>query len=134
MFAVEVREAIMIAHSLPDPFFGPAQNKHGATFVVDVAFFRSELSEHNVVVDIGRAGAALKKALAPLAYGDLDELDQFRGQLTTTEFLCRYIFDQLKASIANGELGPGAEALDRMRVTLGETHLARAWYEEALGD
>ena len=55
MFAVEVREAIMIAHSLPDPFFGPAQNKHGATFVVDVAFFRRELSEHNVVVDIGRA-------------------------------------------------------------------------------
>ena len=52
MFAVEVREAIMIAHSLPDPFFGPAQNKHGATFVVDVAFFADNLSAQNVVVDI----------------------------------------------------------------------------------
>ena len=35
----------MIAHSLPDPFFGPAQNKHGATFVVDVAFFRETLTD-----------------------------------------------------------------------------------------
>ncbi|MEQ1713236.1 MAG: 6-carboxytetrahydropterin synthase, partial [Hyphomicrobium sp.] len=34
MFSVEVRDRIMIAHSLPDPFFGPAQNMHGATFVV----------------------------------------------------------------------------------------------------
>lgn len=40
MFAVEVRDRIMIGHSLPDPFFGPAQGMHGATFVVDVAFFR----------------------------------------------------------------------------------------------
>ena len=133
MYAVEVREAIMIAHSLPDPFFGPAQNKHGATFVVDVAFFRSELSEHNVVVDIGRAGAALKKALEPLAYSDLDEKVEFAGKLTTTEFLCRHIFDQINASIKSGDLGPGAEGLERVRVTLGETHLAKAWYEGPVG-
>ena len=107
MYAVEVREAIMIAHSLPDPFFGPAQNKHGATFVVDVTFFRSELSEHNVVVDIGRAGATLKKILQPLAYSDLDTIQEFNGTLTTTEFLCRYIFDQMRAAIADGDLGPG---------------------------
>lgn len=134
MYAVEVREAIMIAHSLPDPFFGPAQNKHGATFVVDVAFIRKELSEHNVVVDIGCAGAALNKVLAPLAYSDLDDKPEFAGKLTTTEFLCRHIFDALREAIADGELGPGAEGLDRMRVTLGETHLARAWYEGALRD
>ncbi|MGI9410297.1 MAG: 6-pyruvoyl trahydropterin synthase family protein [Hyphomicrobiaceae bacterium] len=134
MYAVEVREAIMIAHSLPDPFFGPAQNKHGATFVVDVTFFRSELSEHNVVVDIGRAGTALKKILQPLAYSDLDTNPEFSGVLTTTEFLCRYIFDRMRQAIADGELGPGSEALQRIRVTLGETHLARAWYEGALRD
>ena len=134
MFAIEVREAIMIAHSLPDPFFGPAQNKHGATYVVDVAFFRGELSEHNVVVDIGRAGATLKKVLAPLAYSDLDTLPEFEGKLTTTEFLCRHIFDGLQAAIKNGELGPGSDGLDRMRVTLGETHLAKASYEGALRD
>jgi 6-pyruvoyl-tetrahydropterin synthase len=134
MHAVEVREAIMIAHSLPDPFFGPAQNKHGATFVVDVAFISEELSAQNVVVDIGRAGDALKAVLKPLAYQDLDEKEEFAGTLTTTEFLCRHIFDRLKEAVARGDLGPGAERLTRLRVTLGETHLARAWYEGSIRD
>ena len=134
MYAVEVREAIMIAHSLPDPFFGPAQNKHGATFVVDVAFISEELSAQNVVVDIGRAGDALKAVLKPLAYQDLDEKEEFAGTLTTTEFLCRHIFDRLKEAVARGDLGPRAERLTRLRVTLGETHLARAWYEGSIRD
>ncbi len=129
MFAVEVREAIMIAHSLPDPFFGPAANKHGATFVVDVAFFRETLTAHNVVVDIGRAGDTLKAILKPLGYQDLDELAQFEGHLTTTEFLCKHIFDEMIAAIERGDLGPGSEGLAKLRVTLGETHLARAWFE-----
>ena len=65
MYAVEVREHIMIAHSFRGDLFGPAQGVHGATFVVDVAFFREELTEDGVVVDIGRAGDALKRTLAP---------------------------------------------------------------------
>ena len=65
MFSVEVRDRIMIAHSLPDPFFGPAQNMHGATFVVDVAFYREEMTKQNVVVDIGAALDVLNKTLKP---------------------------------------------------------------------
>ena len=129
MFAVEVREAIMIAHSLPDPFFGPAQNKHGATFVVDVAFFADALNEQNVVVDIGRAGDALKTVLEPLTYKDLDDIAEFAGVLTTTEFLSQHIFKGMQAALARGDLGPGAERIKKLRVTLGETHLARAWFE-----
>ena len=134
MFAVEVRDSIMIAHSLPDPFFGPAKNKHGATFVVDVAFLRPTLTRLNVVVDIGRAQTALKAVLAPLSYQDLDPLPGFAGVLTTTEFLCRHIFDEMKAAINQGKLGEGAEGLSAVRVTLGETHLARAWYEGPVFD
>ena len=66
MFSVEVRDRIMIGHSLPDPFFGPAQNMHGATFVVDVAFFRETLNRQNVVVDIGAALDTLAETLKPL--------------------------------------------------------------------
>ncbi len=129
MFAVEVRDSIMIAHALPDPFFGPAANKHGATFVVDVAFIGDSLTRLNVVVDIGRAQTALQAVLAPLHYQDLDTLPQFAGVLTTTEFLCRYIHDGLQAAVRRGDLGDGAEAMRAIRVTLGETHLASAWYE-----
>ena len=59
MFSVEVRDRIMIGHSLPDPFFGPAQAMHGATFVVDVAFFRENLTRQNVVVDIAVCGTGV---------------------------------------------------------------------------
>jgi len=129
MFAVEVRDRIMIAHSLPDPFFGPAQNMHGATFVVDVAFFRHELTPQNVVVDIGAALDVLNKTLKPLSYQNLDNLPQFKGVLTTTEFLCKYIFDAVAAAAKSGALGADGKGLAKIRVTLSETDLARAVYE-----
>jgi 6-pyruvoyl-tetrahydropterin synthase len=129
MFSVEVRDRIMIAHSLPDPFFGPAQNMHGATFVVDVAFFREQLSAQNVVVDIGAALSCLNATLKPLSYQNLDALPQFKGVLTTTEFLCKYIFDALAAAAQRGELGEDGKGLAKIRVTLSETDLARASFE-----
>lgn len=134
MFAVEVRDRIMIAHSLPDPFFGPAQNMHGATFVVDVAFMREELTKQNVVVDIGAALDVLSKTLKPLAYQNLDEIAEFKGKLTTTEFLARHIFEKVKAAALSGALGEDGKGLSRIRVTLTETDLARAWCEGPLRD
>ena len=129
MYALEVREHIMIAHSFKGEFFGPAQNMHGATFVVDVAFFRETLNEHEVVVDIGRAHEALKATLGPINYQNLDALPQFAGRQTTTEFLSKYIFDAMAAAARKGELGPGGEGIVKIRVTLHESHVARAWFE-----
>ncbi|MFN3869452.1 MAG: 6-pyruvoyl trahydropterin synthase family protein [Hyphomicrobiaceae bacterium] len=134
MFAVEVRDRIMIAHSLPDPFFGPAQNMHGATFVVDVAFMRETLTKQNVVVDIGAALDVLSKTLKPLAYQNLDEIAEFKGKLTTTEFLAQHIFGKIKDAARSGALGEDGKGLSRIRVTLTETDLARAWCEGALDE
>jgi 6-pyruvoyl-tetrahydropterin synthase len=132
MYAVEVRDHIMMAHSLPGEVFGPAQALHGATYVVDVAFFRETLSSDGIVVDIGRAHEALKAALKPLNFANLDDLEQFKGVVTTTEFLCKHIFDQIAAAAHSGALGPGSQGLQKIRVTLNESHVARAWYEGAL--
>ncbi len=132
MFSVEVRDRIMIAHSLPDPFFGPAQGLHGATFVVDVAFFRSTLTQQNVVVDIGAALDVLSKTLKPLGYKNLDTLPEFAGKLTTTEFLAKHIFDRMAEAARTGALGANGKGLERIRVTLHETDLARASFEGAL--
>ncbi|CAD7038960.1 6-carboxytetrahydropterin synthase [Pseudorhizobium endolithicum] len=132
MYAVEVRDHIMIAHSLPRPVFGPAQGMHGATFVVDAAFFTADLDDNGLAVDIGLATAALAEALKPLNYQNLDELEPFRGKVTTTEFLARHIFDQLADAIANGRLGEGGSRIRRLRVLLHESHAARGWYEGEL--
>ena len=129
MFSVEVRDRIMIGHSLPDPFFGPAQGMHGATFVVDVAFFRETMTKQNVVVDIGAALDVLNKTLKPLAYKNLDVLPEFKGKLTTTEFLCKHIFDAIAKAARDGALGADGKGLAKIRVTLHETDLARAAYE-----
>ena len=129
MYAVEVRSHIMIAHSFKGDLFGPAQRLHGATFVIDVAFMRQELTEDGVVVDIGRAQAALDATLAPLAYRNLDELPQFKGKQTTTEFLSRHVFLQMAEAARTGALGPGGDGVERIRVTLHESHVARGWYE-----
>ncbi|MBC7801120.1 MAG: 6-carboxytetrahydropterin synthase [Gemmatimonadaceae bacterium] len=129
MYAVEVREHIMIAHSLKGEVFGPAQGLHGATFIVDVAFFRQELGADGIVVDIGRALDALKAALKPLNYANLDERPEFAGVVTTTEVLSRHIFGLMAEAARGGQLGPHADGLDRIRVTLLESHIARAWFE-----
>lgn len=131
MFAVEVRDHIMIAHSLPSPVFGPAQGMHGATFTVDAAFFTADIDAHGLVVDIGLAVEALAAALAPLRYRNLDEVPEFKGKFTTTEFLCKHIFDALADAARSGRLGDGGR-VKRLRVTLGESHMARAWYEADL--
>jgi 6-pyruvoyl-tetrahydropterin synthase len=129
MYGVEVRDHIMVAHSFKGDLFGPAQGLHGATFVVDVAFFRKELTTEGVVVDIGRAHELLKETLAPLNYKNLDELPQFAGRNTTTEVLARHVFDAMAGAARDGALGRGSEGLARIRVTLHESHVARAWYE-----
>ena len=129
MYAVEVRDHIMIAHSLKGDLFGPAQRLHGATFVVDVAFFRDTLTADNVVVDIGRATEALGAVLEPLRYRNLDDVGGLAGKLTTTEFVCRHIFDGMAAAARGGKLGPGSEGVTKLRVTLHESHVARAWFE-----
>ena len=133
MYAVEVRDHIMVAHSFKGALFGPAEGLHGATFVVDVAFLREELTADGVVVDIGRAQEALRAALKPLSYRNLDELPEFAGRNTTTEFLSRHIFDAMAEAARAGRLGPGSEGVDRIRVTLHESHVARAWFEGPVG-
>ena len=132
MFSVEVRDRIMIGHSLPDPFFGPAQNMHGATFVVDVAFFRETLNRQNVVVDIGAALDVLAKTLKPLNYQNLDTLEMFTGKVTTTEFLAKHLFDRIAEAIRGGRLGKGSGRIRKLRITLHESHVARGWFEAEL--
>lgn len=132
MFTVEVRDHIMIAHSFRGTVFGPAQALHGATFVVDAAFIADTLDSNGIVIDIGRAHDALKAVLAPLNYRNLDDVPELKGSNTTTEFLSKYIFDALAKPAQAGELGRPGRELKALRITLSESHVARAQYEAPL--
>jgi 6-pyruvoyl-tetrahydropterin synthase len=132
MFSVEVRDHIMIAHSFKGALFGPAQALHGATFIVDAAFYAPVLTPEGVVIDIGKAIDTLKAVLSPLNYRNLDDVEVFAGQNTTTEVVSKYIFDALASAIKAGALGAGSENITRLRVTLEESHVAKAAYEADL--
>jgi len=129
MYSITVRDHIMIAHSLRGDVFGPAQKLHGATYVVDVEFRRSNLDASGIVVDLGRAATALRDVLGGLNYRNLDDDPSLAGQNTTTEVLARVIFDRLVAAISRGELGPGGSAIESIRVSLHESHIAAASFE-----
>lgn len=132
MFTVEVRDHIMIAHSFQGAVFGPAQALHGATFVVDAAFIADALDVNGIVIDIGRAHDALKATLGPLNYRNLDDIPEFKGRNTTTEFLSKHIYDGLAKAARAGELGRPGQELNSLRITISESHVARASYEAPL--
>jgi 6-pyruvoyl-tetrahydropterin synthase len=132
VFAVEVSDHIMIAHSFRGEVFGPAQRLHGATFAISAAFMAQTLDANGIVVDIGRAFDVLKEVLGPLNYRNLDDVAGFKSINTTTEFLTRHVFDNLAAAVKSGRLGRDGREIGAIRVTVAESPTARAWYEGAL--
>jgi 6-pyruvoyltetrahydropterin/6-carboxytetrahydropterin synthase len=134
MYSVTVRDHMMIAHSLRGEVFGPAQRLHGATYVVDVEFRRRDLDPDGIVVDIGRASEEVRQVVGGLSYRNLDEDPAFAGRNTTTEFLARVVFDRLAGALRRGALGDNAKAIESVRVTLHESHVASASFEGPPGD
>lgn len=132
MYKLNVRDHFMIAHSFRGDAFGPAQRLHGATYVVDATFKREVLDDDGLVVDIGLASDQLEAVLGELDYRNLDEMAEFEGQNTTTEFLAREIHGRLAAAIRDGKLGPSALGCSALEVTLHESHVAWASYEESV--
>jgi 6-pyruvoyl-tetrahydropterin synthase len=123
----------MIAHSFTGEIFGPAQKLHGATYGVEVEFRREQLDANGLVCDIGLALTVLHEVLADLNFKNLDELPEFRGHNTTTEFMAGEIFRRMKTQIEAGKIGPGtASTLASMRVVLRESPLAWAAFEGSL--
>ena len=130
MYSITVSNHFMIAHSLSGEVFGPAQRLHGATFVVEAELRRGALDADGIVCDIGRALDLLKSILGELDYRNLDEMAEFGGRNTTTEFLAGEIHRRLARRINEGALG--TQAIAGLKVTLRENPAAWASYDAAL--
>ena len=125
MFAVEVRDHVMVAHSLPRSVFGPAQALHGATFVAEVSFRRRTLNDDAIVLDLGAAGTMIEEVLAGLNYRNLDEHPDFAGKLSTTEALAEYVATSVAEKLKDDDDGGQLAGID---VTLRENPDAWATY------
>ncbi|GGC73231.1 6-pyruvoyl trahydropterin synthase family protein [Marinobacter halophilus] len=132
MYSLTVRDHMMIAHSFNGELFGPAQGLHGATYVVDVTFERPVLDADDLIVDIGLASDVLKAVLAEFNMKNLDDLPQFKGHNTTTEFMAKAVFDRMAAAVKDGRLGEEGRGIASLKVTLGESHVAWASYHAGI--
>ena len=130
MYSITVSHHFMAAHSLVGEVFGPAQGLHGATYVVEAELRRVALDADGIVCDIGRALDLLRAVLAEFDYRNLDELAEFRGRNTTTEFLAGEIHRRLARQIMEGALG--AERIASLKVVLRENPVACASYDAPL--
>ena len=130
MYSITVSHHFMIAHSLVGAVFGPAQQLHGATYVVEAEFRREGLDADGIVCDIGRALELLKMVVAEFDYRNLDEVADFRGRNTTTEFLAGEIHRRLARRIGEGALI--SQAITGLRVVLRENPVAWAAYDAPL--
>ena len=126
MYSLTFRDYWKCAHSLKGDIFGPAQLVHVITFEVDVTYLTETLDEYSLIVDFGAAQQSLQSVLAPMEFKNLDDLPEFAGVNTTTEYLCRYLHEKIAERVAGKFSGV-------LRVTLRESPVAWATYEAPVG-
>lgn len=131
MYSITVRNNILIAHSLPGEVFGPAQNMHGATYVVDAEFFAEKVNKYNIIMDLGVVTDILSDVLKFYSYKNLDEVEDFKGIITSTEFLAKDIYDRICAKLKNNYLSD-YQSLNKLKITLTESNVAWASFEQEI--
>lgn len=132
MFCLGVSDHVMIAHSFADPFFGPAQRLHGATYAVELTVRSSALGPHHVVMDIGALRDILRGALAELDYSNLDEHPAFPNRSSTTERVAEHLARVVAAQLAQLPVDAAPPAPASICVLLRESPVAWASCELAL--
>src|SRR5215216_2269125 len=133
MFTLGVSDHIMIAHSFADPFFGPAQRLHGATYGVELTVRTAALGPHHVVMDIGAMRSILRGVLAELDYSNLDEHPAFPGRTSTTERVAEYLAHAVAAEIVRLPADAAPPAPATLSVLLRESPVAWSSFELGLG-
>jgi 6-pyruvoyl-tetrahydropterin synthase len=132
MFTLGVSDHVMIAHSFADPFFGPAQRLHGATYAVDLEVRVPALGPHQVVMDIGALRALLRAVLAEIEYRNLDDHSAFAGRMSTTERVAEHVAHRAAERLAKLDADAAPVPGGAVRVLVRESPVAYAVFERAL--
>ena len=133
MYSITVRNNILIAHSLPGEVFGPAQNMHGATYIVDAEFYAKQINKYNIIMDLGVVTEILSDVLKFYSYKNLDEVEEFKNIITSTEFLAKDIFDRICAKLQKDYI-EDFNKLHKIKIILTESNVAWASYEQEISN
>ena len=132
MFALGVSDHVMIAHSFADPFFGPAQRMHGATYAIELELTVPSLGPHQVVMDIGLFRTLLRRVLDEIDYCNLDEHPAFAGRASTTERVAEHVAARVAAELAALDAEQRPPKGGSLRVIARESPLAYAAFTRRL--
>ena len=102
---------------------------HGATYLVDAEFFTDKLNKYNIIMDLGIVSTILKEILKTYNYQNLDDVEEFKGIITTTEFLAEDICNKILSKLKN-EYIDDYNSLKKIKITLQESNVAWASYEK----
>ncbi len=133
MYSITVRNNILIAHSLPGEVFGPAQNMHGATYIVDAEFYAKEINKYNIIMDLGVVTEILSDVLKFYSYKNLDDVKEFKNIITSTEFLAKDIFDRICDKLQKDYI-EDFNKLHKIKIILTESNVAWASYEQEISN
>ena len=118
MFEVKVEDHFSAAHHLLN-YEGECENQHGHNWKVEVYVQADTLDKANILMDFKVLKKSLNRILDRLDHKDLNELEEFKGQSPSSEFIARFIYKELKQDIP-----------DLAKVSVWETERARASYWE----
>ena len=103
--------------------------KHQAA---DNAAVLQAVRDGSLLVEQGPEVVGDREGPAPTIFPGARIEADFAGMNTSTEVLARVVADRLSERVRAGELGEPAKELDKITVTLHESHVASASFERAL--
>ena len=130
MYSITVSRHFVIAHSWSVTFSGRLGSGTAPPSLLRQNCGHA-LDTDGIVCDSGRAPDLLKTVLAEFDYRNLDELADFRGRNTTTEFFACEVRKRLARRVKEGALG--SQAITSIGVVLRENSTPWAAYDATLG-
>ena len=118
MFEVKVETHFSSAHHLLN-YKGKCENMHGHNWKVEVTACGNKLDESNILIDFKVLKKAVNEIMDYLDHKDLNELEEFKNESPSSEFIAKFIYKKIKERINQVS-----------RVDVWETPTSRASYYE----
>ncbi len=98
MYELKVESSFSAAHHLLN-YNGECENQHGHNWKVEAYFRGSELDKSNLLIDFKILKKHLNAVLDMLDHKDINTLAEFQNQSPSSEFLSKFIYQNLKKEI-----------------------------------
>lgn len=96
MYEVSAQLDFSAAHHLLDYEGGKCEHQHGHNWTVEVTVKGDILDQSNILVDFKALKRDLRLVLADLDHQDLNEIEDFKNESPSSEFIARYVYNRMK--------------------------------------